>query len=74
MERKKRYSLLTGLYLAVFTLCSGFLMQSESDPGSGKQVLWSRTDTSYNNFRIPAGRLSENRLILPRFYVCLKVV
>lgn len=34
MERKKRFSLLTGLYLGVFTLCSGFLIQSESDPGS----------------------------------------
>lgn len=43
---QKRTDLRTGLILVAFALCCGNT--------SAQQVLWNRSDTSYNNFRIPA--------------------
>jgi sialidase-1 len=63
MKRNRSLYLRAVLFLAIYTLFSAYGIQ-EDKTAPERQVLWNRSDTSYNNFRIPALIVTGNGTVL----------
>jgi sialidase-1 len=50
----RKSGLIAGIIFISLIACSSFNNKSAEVPSGKRQVLWSRTDSTYNNFRIPA--------------------